>query len=483
MPPDAPETVVAYHRLRLREIRSLYDELDPDLDHYLGVERGVSKDIDTLEVQFSEVRETLTSLGVDLDARGTIRAPDQPVTPLSPKFRAKEPPSSIEFRDLVTEAGRYLTETGLDPNRDPLLQVLGPVETSEIQRRYRDTFGDVGWDQSDYLVVLLAGFVATLLDVFLVRIPLDGAFLGRMQAGSPMTRWIGENSKSVHDHYLRDLERAEKVPYDLSAGNAVDGLSPKVHRLMSLGHDPILAFIFGTIDIMSGTGTYIDKHGDLRRIATSMSPEGLVLAFLKVFLHLLSDVFTSAGIQPPLFTLLQLAKTKSPFVLGPSGEKVSWTNVARYMYTRGYDLRHFATMGIVPASIEMIVRGWWLCKSFQTNGEIAPTKAKLTSMLMLAHLISTSGNLLKTGVIFSMNPLALNWSQMLALPPVTLAWISETLKRNPEAKPLHTKQVRRGVEEHIPGHAETSLLITVKEDPARVCLAHYSAFGQERTIG
>ena len=84
-----------------------------------------------------------------------------------------------------------------------------------------------------------------------------------------MTRWIRKNSKPVHDHYLKDLERAAKVLYDLSMGNAVDGLSPKVHRLMSLGHDPILAFIFGTIDIMSGTGTYIDKHGDLRRIATS----------------------------------------------------------------------------------------------------------------------------------------------------------------------------------------------------------------------
>jgi hypothetical protein len=199
---------------------------------------------------------------------------------------------------------------------------------------------------------------------------------------------------------------------------------------MSLGHDPILAFIFGTIDVMSSTGTYIDKHGDLRRIATSTRPESLVSAFLKVFLHLLSDVFTSAGIPPPFFTLLQLAKTKSPFVLGPSGEEVTWTNVARYMCTHGYDLRHFATMGIVPASVEMIVRGWWLCRSFDSDSQIAPTKAKLTSMLMLAHLIATSGNLLKTGVIFAMNPLALNWAEMLALPPVTLAWISETLKRN-----------------------------------------------------
>jgi hypothetical protein len=199
---------------------------------------------------------------------------------------------------------------------------------------------------------------------------------------------------------------------------------------MSLGHDPILAFIFGVMDVMSGTGTYIDKHGDLRRIATTLSPESLVSAFLKVFLHLLSDVFTSAGIPPPFFTLLQLAKTKSPFVLGSSGEKVSWTDVARYMYTHGYDLRHFATMGIVPASVEVIVRGWWLCRSFESDSQITPTKAKLTSMLMLSHLIATSGNLLKTGVIFGMNPLALNWAQMLALPPVTLALISETLKRN-----------------------------------------------------
>src|SRR5688500_15529959 len=122
-----------------------------------------------------------------------------------------------------------------------------------------------------------------------------------MQAGSPMTRWIRDNSRPVHEHYLGDLQKTAKVPYDLTVGKAVDGLSPKVHRLMSLGHDPILAFIFGTIDVMSGTGTYIDKHGDLRRIATSMSPESLVPAFLKLFLHLLSDVFTTAGIRPPFF--------------------------------------------------------------------------------------------------------------------------------------------------------------------------------------
>ncbi|MDP9479371.1 MAG: hypothetical protein M3R38_27470 [Actinomycetota bacterium] len=191
-----------------------------------------------------------------------------------------------------------------------------------------------------------------------------------------------------------------------------------------------MGFVFGVIDIMGATGTYIDKNDDLRRVGTSMSPESLTVAFLKVFLHLASDACTSAGIQPPFFTLLQLVKAKSPFVLRPSGERVSWTDVARYMYAHDYDLRHFATMGIVPASVEMIVRGWWLCKSFESGDGPELAKAKLTSMLLLAHTIAASGNLLKTGAIFGMNPLALNWAQMLTLAPVTVAWVRESLKRD-----------------------------------------------------
>ncbi len=100
------------------------------------------------------------------------------------------------------------------------------------------------------------------------------------------------------------------------------------------------------------------------------------------------------------------------------------------MYAHGYDVRHFATMGIVPASVEMIIRGWWLCQSFESGNESELAKAKLTSMLLLGHAIATSGNLLKTGTIFGVNPLALNWAQMMTMLPVTLAWLSESAKRD-----------------------------------------------------
>jgi membrane-bound metal-dependent hydrolase YbcI (DUF457 family) len=422
--------VASYQRARLRDIRLLYDQLEPGLEHYLGVERGISRELDSLEGESADIRKTLLSLGADLPGPEYAIGPASPNAPSSPQHRRADTGSAEDFGDLVRRAEAYLHDAGVNPNRDPLLQVLGPSEVAEIESLYRSEFGGVTWDEADYLAVFLAGFVATLLDVFLVRIPADAAFLGKMQQGSPLTKWIKEHSASVHHDYLGHLEKAAKVPYDLSIGKAVDGLRPKVHRLMSPGHDPLLGFIFGVKDIMDGTGTYIDKNGDLRRIRASMSPEGLTVAFLKVFLHLLSDVATSAGIQPPFFTLLQLVKVRSTFILGPSGERVSWTDVARYMYAHGYDLRHFATMGIVPASVEMIVRAWWLCKNFQSGEEPELAKAKLTSMLLLGHTMAASGNLLKTGVIFGMNPLALNWAQMLALFPVAIAWVRESLKRD-----------------------------------------------------
>jgi hypothetical protein len=51
-------------------------------------------------------------------------------------------------------------------------------------------------------------------------------------------------------------------------------------------------------------------------------------------------------------------------------------------------------------------------------------------MLMLGHAFAISGNLLKTGLIFGMNPLAVNWAQMLTMFPVTVSWLRERVRRD-----------------------------------------------------
>ena len=43
----------------------------------------------------------------------------------------------------------------------------------------------------------------------------------------------------------------------------VQGLSAYYHRLLSLGHDPLLGFVVGVFDILTGRMTTIDKAGKI----------------------------------------------------------------------------------------------------------------------------------------------------------------------------------------------------------------------------
>lgn len=78
-------------------------------------------------------------------------------------------------------------------------------------------------------------------------------------------------------------------------------------------------------------------------------------------------------------------------------------------------------------------------------------------MLLLTHKMATSGNLLKTAVIFGMNPLALNWAQMLALFPAAMAWAKESLEEGSDDQ----RCVGRGVVEHVQGQPGLLYLTTV----------------------
>lgn len=433
MPPESYAYLVAYQRSKLLEIQKLYDRVDLDLGYLLQREQNIAVELDAISQEYLEIRKTLTDLGANLPKAESEHGPTESMASVAqktyPKIDLANPSSMTELTRL---AKLYLEQHGVDLTQDPLLQILPADEITRIATAYRSKYGDVTWDQSDYLVVILAALIGTLLDIFVVKIPADMNFLGTAQTGSPLTRWIKDHSASIYNQYTQQLENQAKVSFDVSMNKEIAGLSPKMHRLMSLGHDPLMGLIIGTIDIMHQVGTYVDMNGKLIQLAADAS-DNLVnptSAFVKEFLHLLSDMFTSAGIPVPLFPLLQLIKSDSPFVLGSSGEKVPWVHVARFMYSHGYDLRHFFAMGIVPASVEMIVRGWWLLKTYPTQENAELTKIKLASMLMLGHTLAMSGNLLKTKLLYQMNPLALNWAEILALLPVTISWARETITRN-----------------------------------------------------
>jgi len=433
--------IIAYQDVTLAELRSLFDQMDFDLGDILEREARITDALDSVDSEFDAARARLAAMGITAPA--AVRQKDDAAVvaehaPRRARYDVPLVPVEADFDRLVNLAEARLDQLGIDLTKDPLQQVLPDSEIARSLRAYSDEHGDISWDKADWGVVIGAGLLATLLDIVLVRIPKDTTFLANEYKGSPVTKWLKDSDRAdkIQQSFKKHEKRA-KVSWDANTtkatGGQVSGMRPGTHRLQSLGHDPVLGFLVGVADTMRGTGTYIDKAGKLIQVATDYDPVGLIEALITQVRHLLSDVATPAGLQPPLFTMLQLGQIQSPFALGPSGIKVPWTDVARYMYTNGYDLRHFFTMGITPGVVEMSIRGYWYLNSFTTDGTKAQRKlesAKLKSMLLLGHGIATSGTLLKTGLFYGMNPLALNYSQILAMAPATIAWFNEAVARD-----------------------------------------------------
>lgn len=434
-----PAAIAAYQDVTLTELRSLFDELDFDLTDVLERETRVSDALVSVESEFDAVRARLDSLGISVTTVVPPTAADDADEVLRrAHYEIPLVPAVEDFDALVTLAESRLKQLGIDLSRDPLLQVLPDSEVARSLRAYSDEHGDISWDETDWAVVLGAGALATLVDIVLVRIPRDTVLRdGKSHTGSPLTKWLDDKSPEIHKDFLKRYEKLAKVPYDANhttaTGGRVNNMGPRNHCLKSLGHDPLVGFFYGVRDLMHGTGTYLD-NGDLVQIATDHDPVGLIEAMLTQVRHLLSDVATPGGLPAPLFSLLQLG-AESPFVhtKGRVEGKATWAEISQYMYFNGYDLRHFFTMGITPAIISIVIRGHWLLSSYAAGGtkeQRQKEHAKLASMLLLGHSIATSGTLLKTGLIYGMNPLALNYTQILAMGPVTVAWFKEAVERD-----------------------------------------------------
>lgn len=274
----------------------------------------------------------------------------------------------------------------------------------------------------DLSIVAIAGIVATVLDILIVRIPKDVNYLNKYrQEGSSVTNFLrerGTNSDGQLNDCLSWLEKNCKLPFDRVKGVPVEGFNPRQHRLLGLAHDPLLGIIFGTLDIWNGSVTAIDVNGKFQVIKTVDVDDPIKLLFAPVFWlgHIISDICTPMGIQIPGWGLLQILQ------VGSFGEKErTIADLSRYMYLQGYDIRHFLTMSIVPAAVELVVRGYFhLTKYYekQDNLQGLPMLAetemqkiadnlKLHKMLFFAHAAASSGNALKVAM-YQGNPSAIN---------------------------------------------------------------------------
>lgn len=308
-------------------------------------------------------------------------------------------------------------------------------------------------DPIDITIAAGAGLLAAAVDILLVGIPMK----------TPSGLKAGPLSDYIRDYFDKrypadEVERLanskmSKVPYDAQDNRNtavhVEGLSAYYHRLLSLGHDPLLGLLFGTSDILTGKMTTIDKAGRIvsqpMECYTGRRETDIFIALAKQILHFKSDVTTSMGLPAPLMALFNLMQFGS---IGEYEQTVA--EIAQGMYFEGYDFIHFCSMSMPVALVEVVVR---LCYSFKRIKEGHPLKdaiplstsreknPKLQTLLFIAHCAATAANAGK--IVFTENPMAINYPQWIAFAKYSyqqLKWVAITKPAQRDA------YVRRAIE-------------------------------------
>lgn len=327
--------------------------------------------------------------------------------------RAHERIGARNWPAYVRSCQAYLLANNVDP-LTPYEALLTPADIQRLRDESYDA--QLRWDAWDYTLVGISGVLAALADVLLVGMPQT----------SPLTDWLKSyNSATANDwfgQWASALEARCKVPYDAQAafdGTRIPGMAGPSHRFQSLGHDPVLGFVFGVLDILRGTVTGFSyehlkgRHTFVSLPSASLGQEAdLIAALLRHLGHLFSDVATPMGLPAPLQGLFQGINAGS---FGPKGRTVG--QIARWMYLNGYDLRHFLAGGLCPAVIEIVLRAGVMLRHYAEHGETPLDIAqhpKYRTMLLAAHGIAALANGGKVAVMQG-NPLAINLAQWYAL--------------------------------------------------------------------
>ena len=390
-------------------------ETEQQINNVLKHQSEQLKDIDfhtdKVDSAISESIELLQGLGYDLPSQKECITPTKReiLTIQSWEALCKEAEAHVGSEcDLET----IFTEKELASNDLALKQI-------------REEFNEVHkLDKYDVSISAVAGILGAAVDILLVGIPQRGNV--GLEAG-PLSDYVRAYfDKIFPEDEMKKLanSKVSKVPFDAQDNRnttiRVEGLSAYYHRLLQLGHDPVLGFVFGVSDILSGRMTTIDKNGkivsQIMENYADRTETDIFAAIAKQIIHFKSDITTSMGLPAPLMSLFNLLQ------LGSIGEyEQTIAEIVQGMYYEGYDFIHFCAMSIPTMIIEVVIRLGYAFKRikeghsikesipFSLNREKHP---KLETMLFIGHSSATAINAGK--VAFTKNPLDINYPQWLA---------------------------------------------------------------------
>ena len=393
--------------------RSMEQEINKVLVHHDAMLKEIQeKRKQASQFDTSVAEKILKSRGYDLPQR------KDSVAPLNKRRVVVVRP----WNEILEEADEFVVgECGIESifTEEELQQ------NKEAVRLMNEEFDQIHHlDKVDVAIGALAGMVGAAVDILMVGIP----------EKTPEGLKAGPLSNYIRDYFDRKFPEEEmqklanskesKVPFDAQDNRhttiRVEGLSAYYHRLLQLGHDPVLGFVFGIADILTGRMTTIDKTGKvvsqvMENYADRKETE-IFKALAKQIAHFKSDVMTSMGLPAPFMSMFNLLQ------FGDIGEyDQTIAEIVQGMYYEGYDFIHFCSMSIPTMLVEVIVRMGYAFKRINEGHAIKDSipaslnrekHPKLATMLFLGHSTATAVNAGK--VTFTENPMAINYAQWIA---------------------------------------------------------------------
>ncbi len=388
-----------------------------------------------LEERISASEKTLSNLGYPLPERNQFLSFQADlVVPTWEELSSEaieQISTKIELEDLFSE--------------DELL--LNSLTIKELNKQYNEIHR---LDELDILIAVSAGLLASAVDILLVGVP-EKTSCG-LKAGS-LSNYIRDAfDKKFPPDEIEKLanSKVSKVPFDAQDNRNttinIGGLSAYYHRLLSLGHDPLLGFVFGVADILTGHMTTIDKTGkvvsQVMECYADRTEMNIFSALVKQLSHLKSDVTTSMGLPAPLMGLFNLLQ------FGSIGEyEQTIADIVQGMYFEGYDFIHFCSMSVSAIIIEVVVRIGYAVKRIKEGSNLKDAipfdsnhteKPKLGTMLFAANAIAAAVNAGK--IAFTKSPLSINYPQWIAFAKYSFQQARWILFTNPELRDQYIRE-------------------------------------------
>ena len=358
---------------------------------------ALKKDMDSLLETMNDSIESTRGFREDLERKFGVSTKNIPV---NCKFeRHSAPAEELSWEQMVAEANRYVTDD-VD-----VTDFLTPEEIAQIDSELDEI--DAEFSRKTGLRKKDVKFLVLAIALQCVRQYVLDPWLKEHRPGAKSTDEKNRKGNAEAGWYYVPTDKilTNRVPYDCvkkgTNASIQDFLKGGDHRLMMLGHDPILGWIFGTANIMTSTITRADfksahvKCINNRNTIYSLADTGKIFiackdrimgegidgkialgsAVLREGIHLKSDVGTKRSLPLPGIGVLSTE----------AGKKL-----AKYGIDTASVGTEFALASMINCLIAMVHK---LCMD-DSDGDEKFYEVRTRKIIMYSNLIASTSNII-----------------------------------------------------------------------------------------